>query len=427
MAKDSNTYDICIIGAGIAGLYVATELLRARRGLRVCIADKYKFLGGRVMTFRADISGVKYQWEEGAARISEHHTMVLNLLKRYKLHTIPITGEPRYRESGAYPVEPDLFSRSIPVTVNPFGELDERVLQGSTLRSLFHKVYSPKEVTALCDRYPYRAEINTLRADMGVQVFEHEFGLAEKYVVCKEGLGELIERMVKDFEDRGGIVLRQHELVELPRGVQAIFKKGSPSEGESRPDVEISAKNFVFAIPSENLGKIPQFARWSTLKKLKMKPLLRLYAAFPVSPSGKPWFEGMGKIVTAQAPRFIIPAGQNSLQISYTDSEDAEALMKILEDSGEDALGKKIVEDLRLLFHDTYTIPDPLFVKAFPWKQGVTYWLPGDDDPYEESRAALSPLKEFPNWFVCGESYSTRQCWMEGAIEHAKMVLKKLV
>jgi len=262
---------------------------------------------------------------------------------------------------------------------------------------------------------------------MGVRVFEHEFGLAEKYVVCKEGLGELIERMVKDFEDRGGIVLRQHELVELPTGVQAIFKKGSPSEGESRPDVEISAKKFVFAIPSENLGKISQFSRWHTLKRLKMKPLLRLYAAFPVSPSGKPWFEGMGKIVTAQAPRFIIPAGGNSLQISYTDSEDAEALMKILEDSGEDVLGKKIVEDLRLLFHDTYRIPDPLFVKAFPWKQGVTYWLPGDYDPYEESRAALSPLKEFPNWFACGESYSTRQCWMEGAIEHGGMVLKKLI
>jgi len=427
MAKDSNTYDICIIGAGIAGLYVATELLRARRGLRVCIADKYKFLGGRVVTFRADISGVKYQWEEGAARISENHTMVLNLLKRYKLHTIPITGESRYRESGAYPVEPDIFSRSIPVTVRPLGELDEAILQGSTLRSLFHKVYSPKEVMGLCNRYPYRAEINTLRADMGVHVFENEFGLEEKYVICKEGLGELIERMVKDFEDRGGIVLRQHELVELPSGVQAIFKKGAPSEGESRPDIEISAKKFVFAIPSENLGKIPQFSRWSTLKRLKMKPLLRLYAAFPVGKEGKPWFEGMGKIVTAQAPRFIIPAGQNSLQISYTDSEDAEALMKILEDSGEDALGKKIVEDLRLLFHDTYTIPEPLFVKAFPWKQGVTYWLPGDYDPYEESRAALSPLKEFPNWFVCGESYSTRQCWMEGAIEHAKMVLKKLV
>ena len=427
MGDNSNTYDICIIGAGIAGLYVGTELLRAKRGLRICIVDKYKFLGGRSVTFRADISGIKYQWEEGAARISEKHTIMMGLLRRYRLHTIPIRGESRYRESGAYPIEPDLFSRSISVNIAPIGDLDRNLLENSTLRSLLHKVFVPKEVNALCDRYPYRAEINTLRADLGVQVFEHEFGLLEKYVVCKEGLGELIERMVKDFEARGGKILRQHELVELVTADKAIFKKGAPSEGESRPDVEISAKKFVFAIPSENLKKIPQFGRWSTLKRLTMKPLLRLYAAFPVGASGKPWFEGMGKFVTAQAPRFIIPAGGNSLQISYTDSEDADALMEILEKSGEDALGKKIMEDLRLLFHDTYKIPDPLFVKAFPWKHGVTYWLPGDYDPYEESRGAITPLKEFPNWYVCGESYSTRQCWMEGAVEHAKWVVKKLV
>ena len=418
-------YDICVIGAGIAGLYTATEMLRHKKGLRICVVDKYKFLGGRVMTFRADISGIKYQWEEGAARISESHTIMMELLRRYRLGTIPITGESHYRESGAYPLEADLFSRAIPVTIEPLGSIDREVLETTTLRSLFKDFLRPQEVTGLCNRYPYRAEIDTLRADLGVNVFQNEFGLSEKYVICKEGLGELIERMVKDFEERGGKMLRQHELVEMKNSETGIFKKGSPSEGESRPDVEITAARFVFAIPSENLKKITQFSRWSVLKHLVMKPLLRVYAAFPME-GGKAWFEGMGKIVTAQAPRFIIPASKNSLQISYTDSEDAEDLMEILDKSGEGALQKKIMEDLRLLFHDTYTIPDPLFVKAFSWKDGVTYWLPGRYDPYEESRLAVCPLKEFKNWFVCGESYSTRQCWMEGAVEHAKMVVNRM-
>ena len=425
----SNTYDICIIGAGIAGLYVATEMLRHRSGLKICLTDKYKFLGGRAMTFRADISGVSYQWEEGAARISTKHTIMMNLFRRYKLNTIPITGPSLYRESGAEPLEPDLFSKTIPITMGPLHDLERGTLETTTIRSLFTKMFGPKETEALCERYPYRAEINTLRADMALTLFDNEFGPTEQYVLCKEGLGELISRMVADFEDRKGVVLAQHELIEMRDSDTAVFKKGAPSEGESRPDAEVSAKQFVFAIPSVNLKRIRQFAGWSTLKRITMCPLLRLYAAFPVDSEGKPWFEGMHKVVTATAARYIIPGNPKtgSLQISYTDSEDAEALMAILERSGEKALGKKIVEDLRTLFHDTYKIPDPLFVKAFSWKDGVSYWLPGHYDQYEESRQAIQPFKaEHPNWYVCGESYSTRQCWMEGAVEHANMVVRKL-
>ena len=77
MDKNPDTYDVLIVGAGISGLYTGIELLRKKRGLRVAIAEKYKFLGGRTFTFNADISGQHYQWEEGAGRISKDHTMLL--------------------------------------------------------------------------------------------------------------------------------------------------------------------------------------------------------------------------------------------------------------------------------------------------------------------------------------------------------------
>ena len=429
MAENSNTYDICIIGAGIAGLYVATEMSRRRPKYRICIADKYKTLGGRATTYRVDISGVKYQWEEGAARISESHTLMLSLFRQYKLTTAPIRDPTEYRESGAYPMEPPLFNESIPVTLDTLGGLDMDILEMNTIESLLKKIVGPKEAATLCIRHPYRAEINVLRADLGISLFQNEFAPTEKYVTCKEGLGELITRMAAEFERRGGTILRHHELIEM-YNEKAIFKKGPPSEGESRPDVEIGAKQFVFALPSAALGRIPQFAKWPLLKRIAMKPLFRVYAAFPLNSDGKAWFEGMPKIVTATAPRYIIPVDlkTGSLQISYTDSEDAEPLMEILEKSGEEALGKKLVEDLRLLFHDSYKIPDPLFVKGFPWKEGTSYWLPGSYDPYEESRQAIRPFRsERPNWYVCGESYSIRQCWMEGAVEHARLVLSKLL
>jgi hypothetical protein len=57
----------------------------------------------------------------------------------------------------------------------------------------------------------------------------------------------------------------------------------------------------------------------------------------------------------------------------------------------------------------------------------VTYWLPGDYDPNDLSKKAICPLKEHPKWFVIGESYSMRQGWIEGGLEHANLALNKIL
>ena len=422
----SDTYDIVIIGAGMAGLYVAVELAKRHPKKRICLVDKYKFIGGRAFTYKGTVDGVEYQWEEGGARISTKHAHLMGLFKKYGLTTIPIEGTSQYKESGAYPIEPPLFDECRAIFLEPLEHLSDDVLGQTTIRSLLKRFVKPATLETFLNRYPYRAEFSTLRADLALRVFREEFGPNEKYVVCKEGLSELVSRMRADFLKRGGTLLVQHELIAMQDTSHAILKKGAPSEGESRPDVILEAPKFVFALPSEALKRLAVFKGWATLDHLVMRPLLRVFAVFPPGPDKKPWFHDLPKIVTAQAPRFIIPQSveNGSIQISYTDSEDAEPLMRILdEQDGETKLGKKLVEDLRVLFGDR-TIPDPLFVKAYPWPHGVTYWRPGTYDPYVESRQAIRPFpKERPGWFVCGESFSVHQCWIEGALEHAASAL----
>ena len=424
---NSNTYDIVIIGAGMAGLYVGLETIKRWPRARICIVDKYKFIGGRAFTYKGTVDGVDYQWEEGGARISTKHTLAMGLIRKYGLTPIPISNHSDYKESGAYPAEPPLFDECRAIYLDPLSDLPTEVLGSTTIRALLKKMVRPAELETFLTRYPYRAEFGTMRADLALRVFQEEFGVREKYVVCGEGLSELVQRMRDDFEKRGGTVLIQHELVEMRDDRYAVFKRGPHSEGESRPDLVLESQKFVFAIPSEALKRIAVFRDWPTLRRLVMRPLLRVFAVFPAGPDGKRWFEGLPKIVTAQDPRYIIPqnAENGSIQISYTDSEDAEPLLRILDsEGGEEALGKKLVEDLRTLFGDK-RIPDPLFVKAYPWKEGVTYWLPGNYDPYVESRRALRPFpREHPGWFVCGESFSTHQCWIEGALEHAREAIK---
>ncbi len=109
---------------------------------------------------------------------------------------------------------------------------------------------------------------------------------------------------------------------------------------------------------------------------------------------------------------------------SYTDAHDTKKYIDLLKQSPK-RLEHQILKDLRTLFPER-TIPDPLFFKAHPWYDGCTYWLPGSYDPEEESERILNPLpNRWDHLYVCGESYSLRQAWMEGALEHAELLLKK--
>lgn len=424
MDKNSTTYDTIIIGGGIAGLYTGINLLKSNPKRRVALAEKYSKFGGRTFTFYADISGVKYQWEEGAARISDMHKLTLDLLKEYKLKVVPISPDVSYKESGAYEMEENYFEKSTPIFLKPLHQLSSHVLETSTIYSLLCSIHGKKQTESLLNRYPYRAELNVMRADMALNLFKNEFGSDSGYSICAEGLSELIKRMKEEFERLGGITYPHHELTGLVNQT-CTFANGPPSKGSTRPQVVLEGKRIVFAIPVDSLRKIKPFNTLDVLKHLTMKPLVRLYAVFPPLANGKQWFEPYTRIITAERPRYIIPIDPQKgvIQISYTDSSDTVPIMKMNEELGETGLGKEIVEDLRTLLG--IEIPDPIIVKIHPWEQGVTYWLPGNYDPYKLSKELRKPFKD-KQWYLTGESYSTRQCWIEGALEHASMLCKIL-
>ena len=62
-----SSYDLIIVGGGIAGLRVGIEALKARPGINCCILEKYAYIGGRIVTFRKNIPRIgEVQWENGA-------------------------------------------------------------------------------------------------------------------------------------------------------------------------------------------------------------------------------------------------------------------------------------------------------------------------------------------------------------------------
>jgi hypothetical protein len=182
------------------------------------------------------------------------------------------------------------------------------------------------------------------------------------------------------------------------------------------------APQVISTLHTEALLSIPLFQRWKTLDYLKMEPLVRIYAVFPTT-KGTSWFSGLPKLASSSFVRFFIPMDPTcgTAMISYTDGKDAKNMISMLNKEGEEKTEEALLTQLRKMF-PTRKIPDPVFFKAHPWTSGCTYWLPGTYDPERESKKALKPFSDM-NLYCCGESFSMRQAWMEGALEHADLLL----
>ena len=401
-------YDYIIVGAGIAGLYTGLKLLKARPSKKILILEKYDYNGGRIVTYR----NKGHHWEIGAGRISMRHGRLLKLMDDYNLHLLPIEGNKTlYLDSPSYPGE---FDDLLIPYLEPLTALPLPVLYKNTLDSLLKQIHGSNADTFI-QMFPYWAELHTLRADIALESFTVEFSKKAHYCTVKEGYQAIPEALAKDFLKRGGAIQYNttvSDIRESGTGVQVLIAKGDP----------IEADRVILALHKEALDNIPFAKRhMPALKHLKMEPLVRMYAVFPLA-NGKSWFAGKPKMVTDDPVRYIIPVGKDTIMISYTEGPYAKHWIDLQKQKGAYMVEREVMKHIRSLFPDI-TIPDPLLFKFHPWTSGCTYWLPGNYDVRKMSDEAHQLTDKV---FACGESISLRQAWTEGALESAETVLQLL-
>ena len=411
-------YDVVIVGAGVAGLRVGIETLRMKPGISCCILEKYRYHGGRVVTYKKNISGIgSVQWENGAGRIASSHHRVLSLFKQYHLSFVPIESDSMFLSKAGY--RPNPFSELYEIYIKPLESLSLTVLQTHTIYQLLEQTVGPKVAKDVCVTFPYFSEMYTLRADCALESFRSEMGSSASFGVCGEGLSSLVEGMVNEFESLGGKLISQIEVtsIDYHSGVFSLHSK-QICDGITKKTT-IQCSTCVLALHSHAVKQIRGVNHLPVLSKLMMMPLLRMYAIFPTI-GGKSWFSNLRKTVTDDPIRYIIPTGKRTIMISYTDGKDASYWFR---QGNVTKVEQHVMKHIRRLFPDR-TIPDPLFFKMHPWYQGCTYWLPGSYSVEEESYASLQPLKKtMPNLFMCGESFAVKQCWIESALDQADQLL----
>jgi len=147
-----------------------------------------------------------------------------------------------------------------------------------------------------------------------------------------------------------------------------------------------------------------------------------MYAVYPKNADGSMWFAGLKKQVTAGPLRHVIPINEETglIMISYTDGDDTKFWREKEGRVLEDALHKEVTA----LFPDR-SIPRPVYLKKHDWKQGCSYWVPVSSGPaaYDIKAASRAAHNPAPHVYVVGESVSTQQTWMEGALESAEYLL----
>lgn len=404
--SSSYDYDILIVGAGIAGLRCALTLKQKHPQKRIAIAEKYTYVGGRIYTYHPkEFPGI--HWESGAGRIHGSHTKTLALLKRHKLTLFPLSPDAEFRFS-ANPTSPikDPWPAIASMIVQSLSAIKEQTLRTHTVRSLLTDIHGKTKADALLAPFPYRAEVDILRADLALQSFRHEMKSSTDFFVVKEGLDVLMDHLTQEAKSKGIDFLFDHELIRV-KDHTAIFKHKT-----------ITADKLLLALHSRALRTISPFTQHPLIKKVVMCPLLRIYAVFD-----RPWFADLPKTVTDSPLRFVIPINANAgtIMISYTDASDTQVWSK----KSDTQVQKAILKEARRIFPER-EIPEPLYFKTHLWKAGCSYWGVGDYDVRKASQSMLHPYPStLPNVYICGESFSLRQCWIEGALDHADELLEK--
>lgn len=407
-------YDICIIGAGIAGLYCARELQRKMPKAKICILEKYKQIGGRTYTYHTKVNGMDISWEAGAGRIHKSHHQVLALLKEYGIDTIPIGGKIDWRTTKTPGVAESIDFLQLFENMG-IPQLPDESLESMTVKQILEKTMGAKKTQDLMDRYEYRSELDTLRASNALYSLYHELGSHDGFCVLKGGFSLLIEKIKADIP-RVDFLL-EHEMLDIKKedSYVVLVKSKKP----------IRAKKVIVAIPRNDLAEIPCFKGLPILEQVKMRPLVRMYAVFPLVPDGA-WFAGMNKFVCDLPIRYVIPmdSSKGTIMISYTDGPEAEQWIAKAKKS-ETVVQKEVMAQIRSLFPGQ-KIPEPLFFKIHPWSDGCSYWVPGPTGPYDfnlVSKASVKPLPDMPDIYMCNESWAYAQAWVKCSIDQAQKVI----
>ena len=404
-----------IVGGGISGLYCAYKL--SKKYDNIILFESADYFGGRIFTFKKK-NRPDWRWEAGGARFTKSMKLLLALIKEFGLEKkiVPISSDSNYIDKTTDLV---ISSRILNKLINNIiksleKQYNQDELRKKTLLQFIKKEFSNSIANLIVNSYGYYSELNIMNAYDAIKLYKSM--QSEQFYILNGGLSQLIDKIVSACV-KNGVEFNTNTKV-----TTVNLEKDNITVTANRK--KYSAKNVVLAIPKYGLekiniigGKIPK----SLINSIECEPLERIYCVYPKQ-HGHVWFNGIGKITTNNKLRYIIPIDESKgiIMISYTDSKFTSTWKK----HKDNKLYELLAIELRQIFPNK-DIPKPLFIKSHYWKCGCGYWKPKNNSEVI-SQKMIKPIKNH-NLYVCGENYSQKQAWIEGALETSEHVIANIV
>ena len=421
-----------VVGAGIAGLFVADSLARRGRG-PVVLLEREAHVGGRIRTVY-DPSGA-VQYEAGPWRLHRRHTRMLRLVRELGLSLRPLSSAtPGAIHSNAVPEPQHLPTDGCAACVDTPAAL------------------SVWDQDTLCHGGPRDADLAGYRTGYGVQLRHEARGSNSyraaygreaadtgdvEYFVVAEGLSAVVRELEARARAAGVQVMLQTavEDISIPEAAGGYrLRLRTRTGGNAFQDDDMHAGRLCLALP-------PRFtSTWAiaplirpVVEQVATLPLMHVYARVSLDDLRPELAAAPGfKVISAQLGEQLIsadfPAGY--AQVAYAGGSNARALQRLRLCSPERFRLAVLDSAASALNVDPATLA-PCVGQLHPeyWEHAVHFWRPGygQDIPHASWRATAAPHPtRLPNLVWAGEAFSTHQGWTEGALSTAELALSEL-
>jgi len=378
------SYDVAIIGGGIAGLYCALKL---SPNLKIILFESNDYFGGRIKTNDSP------HFEIGAGRFNERHVLFCGLLRHYKLTFIPLSPKSEYIDKIEGPIpHADQYYDNLLKKITSHNS--EKMREITFYQHCINEV-GKEAADHIVNIHGYIGDMKYINAYDGINMHKKKVG---KYFVAKEGFSELCRRMLKDMK-----------ITKLLNHTVSVVKR----EGELFRVDHVLAKKVIFAVPPKHLTFPILKPLYPLFESVESIPLLRIYANYP-----EPWLKNV--IVTDDLSRRMIPIHGGLIMIAYADGEHVKPFLNNGKLKKNSEIKKMISDELNHLF--TIKIPPPTYFKAFLWDIGYHSWK-----AKYHSHNIIKKLFGLQGMYICGEAFSLNQGWVEGALTSAEHVVKSIL
>lgn len=400
-----------IIGSGITGLYLAYKLITKNitSPHNIIIIEKSKTYGGRIQTFK--YKGFSY--DVGAGRLANKHKFVMQLIQELNLndYIIPINPNKNYFINGKLLNEQQLlkyykskFTSLKDLWQYAINYKSTIILTNFNLHNYFSTFLSTNDIKILEISFGYITEMYKMNAYDAIKTLKNDFDVQDNdFFILKGGLSNLTNKLYQFLILNNVQFLFNTTLLNITQNTIQTTKD------------TLQFHKLYITIPKNNYITIPYFQdKLHLFDSVHTGKLLRIYAKFDTQHNT--WIKNIRKTLTDNKLQFIIPISNKDglIQISYTDDYNADFWNNL-----NNTQTKLLIQKLLLEIFPNVT--QPQWITKHFWDSGSHFWKIGVKSTQIQKQIKLITNKD--NIHILGETYSSKQAWIEGSLETVQHIL----